>query len=150
MTCNNKNNGIRNVRLGGTAVEFALVAPIFFMVIFASVEFSRVAMIQNAVENAAFEGARRGIVPGGNAAICKSTTENLVDLAGIHAATVTVAPAIIDSTTTSVAVTVELPMSAENGFGISGFLRDKTMTKTVNLRVERDASTTTVPDPPAG
>ena len=48
---------------GSVCVEFAFVAPIFFLLVIGSIEFARVHMIQSAVENACFEGARRGIVP---------------------------------------------------------------------------------------
>ena len=46
-------------RRGATVVEMAVAAPIFFLVIFGLVEFSRMAMAQHALANVAREGARR-------------------------------------------------------------------------------------------
>ena len=123
--------------MGSVAVEFALVAPIFFLILFASIEFARVHMIQSSVENACFEGARRGIIPGANSAICKSMTESLLDLAKVHDYTVTVTPANFDATTDEITVTAVVPLSAENGFGISGFLQGKAMSKTITLPREK-------------
>lgn len=47
-----------NFRTGGATVEMALVAPFIFMLIFASVEFSRMMMVRQALTNAAREGCR--------------------------------------------------------------------------------------------
>ncbi|MEM7455687.1 MAG: TadE/TadG family type IV pilus assembly protein [Planctomycetota bacterium] len=126
-------------RRASVAVEFALTAPVFFMMLFACVEFSRVSMIQHAVENAAFEGARKGIIPGGNSDNCRSTTLDLLSLAGVNEATVTVSPDVIDTNTDIVTVTVVLPMSADNGFGISGFLNGRDLEQSVSLRVEQSS-----------
>ena len=57
-------------RSGAALVEFALVAPIFFMFIFAIVEFGRLVMVQQAVANAAREGCRLA---------CLSTTTSAAD-----------------------------------------------------------------------
>ncbi len=54
-------------RSGASAVEFALCAPLLFLLVFAAWEFSRANMILNTMENAAYEGCRRGIVPGASA-----------------------------------------------------------------------------------
>src|SRR5690606_21432947 len=54
-------------RRGAALVEFALTAPLLFFILFASLEFARANMLRNTVEMAAYEGARRGIVPGATA-----------------------------------------------------------------------------------
>jgi Flp pilus assembly protein TadG len=127
----------RKNRRGSVAVEFALVAPIFFIMLFASIEFARVHMIQSSVENACFEGARRGIIPGATSAICKSTAESLLDLAKVKNYTVTVTPATIDPTTDEIVVTAVVPLSAQNGFGMSGFFQDRSMSKSITLPREQ-------------
>jgi hypothetical protein len=128
---------IRKNRRGGMAIEFALTAPIFFLMIFASIEFARVHMIQCAVENSAFEGARRGIIPGATANICKSTTENLLDEARLADYTVTVDPQSITPLTNEISVTVDVPITGENGFGITSFMGGRTMSKTIILPREQ-------------
>lgn len=123
-------------RRGALTVEFALTAPIFFLVVFAGIEFARIHMIQNAMENAAFEGARRGIVPGATATDCELVTTNQIEIIGLNDVTVTVDPAIIDATAESVTVEVQVPITAANGFGLSGFMSGKTMSKSVTMPIE--------------
>lgn len=120
-------------RRGATAVEFAMVAPIFFMVIFASMEFASVHITQCAMENAAFEGARKGIVPGATSAACKSAAEGLMDGAGLHEYTVTVTPTTITPLTDVVKVEVSVPMTANNKFCLSAFFHNQTLVKTIEL-----------------
>ncbi|MCH8311023.1 MAG: pilus assembly protein, partial [Chloroflexi bacterium] len=50
-------------RRGATAVEFAMVAPILFVFIFALIEFGRIVMVQHTVVNAAREGCRIASLP---------------------------------------------------------------------------------------
>ena len=47
-----------------------------FLFMFAGMEFSRANMIRNVIENAAFEGARQGVVPGADAADCAPPPSN--------------------------------------------------------------------------
>ncbi|MFK7768353.1 MAG: TadE/TadG family type IV pilus assembly protein [Mariniblastus sp.] len=117
------------------AIEFAMVAPIFFSLIFACIEFTRVHTIQAAVENACFEGARRGIVPGAATHVCKATTESLLDVL-IKDFTVTVTPSTIDVTTDEVTVTASVPLNAGNGFGLTGLFQESSLTKSITMKRE--------------
>lgn len=45
-------------RRGTAAVEFALVAPVFFLLVFGLIELGRMVMVQQALTNAAREGCR--------------------------------------------------------------------------------------------
>lgn len=58
--CNRKK---RTTRSGVAAVEFALVAPIFFLLVFGVIEFGRMMMVQQSLTNAAREGSRVAILP---------------------------------------------------------------------------------------
>lgn len=58
----------RSGSAGQTLVEFALVAPIFFALMFGMVDLGRVIWANNAIANGAREGARFAIVHGGSAA----------------------------------------------------------------------------------
>ena len=51
---------------GQAMVEFALVAPIFFLLLFSIIDFGRAVYYIQALNNAAREGARYAIVHGGN------------------------------------------------------------------------------------
>jgi Flp pilus assembly protein TadG len=128
-------------RRGATAVEFALTAPIFFVILFAGIEFSRAHMIRSSIENAAFEGARKGIVSGVTATQCKTTTESLLEISLVKDYQVTVSPPVLDASVDIVSVTVSVPLTTENGFRLTGFLKNNTFTKTIELPREGTAAT---------
>ena len=120
-------------RFGGVAVEFAMVAPIFFLVLFGGIEFASIHVTQCAIENAAFEGVRHGIVPGATADGCQERAEAILDATRIQVYDVTVEPSVIDATTDEVSVTISVPMTPENKFGLAAFLRGGDLTKTITL-----------------
>ncbi|MGA2620914.1 MAG: TadE/TadG family type IV pilus assembly protein [Thermoguttaceae bacterium] len=108
-----------NQRKGTAAVEFALVAPLVFLLFFAAFEFARMSMIQDGLDLAACEGARRCIVPG-------ATSQNGIDQANtvlntlcIRGATITVTPTTITSSTPS--VTVEIQASLDSNAWVTPF-----------------------------
>lgn len=96
----------RQNRRGTYTVEFAICASVLFMTIFAVFEFSRFTFIRQAVDQAAYEAARVGIVPGASNADIQLRADSLLAAAGIRNATVAITPALIDDTTTEVAVEI--------------------------------------------
>jgi Flp pilus assembly protein TadG len=72
---------------GTSLVEFAFVAPVFFMLLFGIIEFSVILFDKATITNASREGARTGIlfrdgdrsVGGANLAAEKTLIENVVD-----------------------------------------------------------------------
>jgi hypothetical protein len=57
-------------RRGQSLVEFALVAPVFFLVLFAIIEAGRFMFYYETLNNATREGARYAIVNGANSLVC--------------------------------------------------------------------------------
>jgi len=51
-------------RRGAQAVEFAIVAPLFFLFVFAIIDIGRSMMVVSLLNNAARTGARVGVIPG--------------------------------------------------------------------------------------
>jgi hypothetical protein len=62
----------RRATAGQAMVEFALVAPIFFLILFGIVEAGRFMLYYQALNNATREGARYAIVNGANTLGCPS------------------------------------------------------------------------------
>lgn len=58
----------KTTRLGQAMVEFALVAPVFFLLLFAIIEGGRFVFYYEALNSATREGARYAIIHGSNAA----------------------------------------------------------------------------------
>jgi len=73
-------------------VEFAVVAPLFFLLIFTMVEVGRMMMVQQILTNACREGARRGILEQTTAAEVETVVADYLANTSISGATVTVSP----------------------------------------------------------
>jgi Flp pilus assembly protein TadG len=52
----------RRNRRGAAVVEFAIVAPVFFILVFGMIEYGRMVMVQQILTNATREGARYAVV----------------------------------------------------------------------------------------
>ncbi len=120
-------------RHGVTTVEFAFVISALVMVIFAGLEFARVNIIRNTIENAAYEGARVGMVPGATNLECTAAAQAYLDLIGIQNSTVTTLPNTIDDNTTDVTVTVSVPMDIQNGYVFPTYFIGDTLGASITL-----------------
>lgn len=85
-----KNNARVN-RNGATAVEFAMIAPILFLTLFACIEFGRIMLVQSFVEQSAFESARNVAVVGATKSEAEAIAKQELSVLGITP-TVTVEP----------------------------------------------------------
>lgn len=119
-------------RRGVTLVEFALVAPALFLFIFACFEFAQASMIRNAVGNAAYEGARRVVIPGATAAQGISAAQSVLSFSGVSNSTVTINPSTLTDATTDVTVTVSVSFT-NNSWTTPWFLGSATMTRSCTL-----------------
>ena len=133
----------RRPRTAAVVTEFAICAPLLFLFFFASLEFSRVNMIRQSVENAVYEGARRGIVPGATADNCRDSAQVILNSISARDATITVAPSVITKDTPEVTVTVAIPVDS-NSWVTPLFFAGKTITGSMTLRRER-SETSSVP-----
>ena len=66
----------RKKRRGATAVEFALVAPVFILLILGMIEFGRMVMVQQLLTNASREGARQAVLDGSTVTQIKTVIED--------------------------------------------------------------------------
>ncbi len=82
----------RRNRLGVAAVEFAVIAPVFFLLILGMIEFGRMVMVQQVITNASREGARIAVLDGTTGSEVLVAVDNYLSSARIGGATVTVDP----------------------------------------------------------
>ncbi|MEZ6136862.1 MAG: pilus assembly protein [Pirellulaceae bacterium] len=99
----------RAMRSGAVAVEFAMMAPLMFFLLFGALELSHANMVYNSTEAAAYEGARQGIVPGATAADCINAAQGVLDITGVSNATIEVTPADLSIDTATVEVRIRVP-----------------------------------------
>ncbi len=120
-------------------VEMAFVAPIFMMVLFAGLEFSRVCMIRNAANNAAYQAARQIIVPGATIADAQAEAARLLNVLGVQVFTLTVNPSTITPATTQITVSIAIP-AKDNGWMSAMFSKNLTIRAGSTLFTERESS----------
>jgi len=123
-------------RHGALTVEFALVVPLLFFFFFAQLEFSRANMIRNVITTACYEGARAGVVPGSNADQIRDAAQNILSIAGVTTSEITVTPSVVTTETTSVTVSIDVPLN-ENSWIVPHFFLDRTFSDSVTLDRER-------------
>jgi Flp pilus assembly protein TadG len=122
-------------RRGAVAVEFAMTAGLVFFFFFAALEFSRVAMIRGTVDNAIYEGARAGIIPGATVDDVENRTNSVLATAMIRNAKVKVSPEPIKVSSKTVRVSVEVPLNG-NGFSPAVFFRGRKIERTIQMNRE--------------
>jgi Flp pilus assembly protein TadG len=115
-------------RPGAAAVEFAFVAPVFFVFVLGVIEIGRGIMVQHLMLNAARQGCRVGILPSnGNTEITNAVT-NALTPSGITSDTiaVTVNDNVLDAnkatTGQDITVQVSVPVSSVTWVPLTQYL----------------------------
>lgn len=79
-------------RTGAAAVEFAIVAPLFFMMVLGCIEIGRALMVQQVLVNASRVGAREAATLNGTSSSAKSAAETYASGASVPGTNATVSP----------------------------------------------------------
>lgn len=133
---NKKLSSRKFCRHGATAVEFAIVAPIFFLLLLSSFEFSRLNVIRHTADNAAYEAARNAMVPGATATEAIAKANSILRVVGTRGARVTINPTTLGPDVDSINVRIDIPIS-QNGWIVPRFTRSSILTAQSTLRTER-------------
>jgi Flp pilus assembly protein TadG len=128
----------RRKRRGASVVEFAIVSPVFFLLVFGMIEYGRMVMVQQVLTNAAREGARIGVMDGATQTSVTSAVNNYLTAAQISGATTTVSPNPPSSAAygASVTVTVSVGFNQVSWLPSPMFLGGRTLTATSVMRRE--------------
>ena len=124
-------------RSGAAMVEFAIMAPIFFLIVFASFEFIRLNMIRNLVQDAAYFACRDAIVPGATEEEAAAVANKLLGFMNTKGATVVVNNGNpLNNASEEVTVTITVPV-ADNSFLIPTFSEGMVFSATATMATER-------------
>lgn len=128
----------RRNRRGAAVVEFAVVAPVFIMLVFGMIEYGRMVMVQQLLTNASREGARVGVLDGATTASVQTAVTTYLTNASVSGATVTVNPNPPSSAGygAPVTVTVSIPFSQVSWIPTPMFLSGQTLTASSVMRRE--------------
>jgi Flp pilus assembly protein TadG len=123
-------------RQGTTIVEFAIVAPIFFLVLMASFEFIRINTIRNAANNVAYAMSRQAMVSGADATNIEANNQGILQALGVRNHTITFTPAVIAADTDRVTVEICIPLG-DNGWIVPRFTGNRDLVAGSTLFAER-------------
>jgi Flp pilus assembly protein TadG len=124
-------------RRGASAVEFALVAPLFFMLVFGCIEFGRALMVQQILTNASRVGARQAITLNANESDVISTATNYATSTSVAGVSVAVTPSLSAALAGDmVSVTVSVPFSSVSWIPAPWFMGGTTLDATSVMRKE--------------
>jgi Flp pilus assembly protein TadG len=101
-------------RRGVTAVEFAVVAPVFFALVLGIIEFARAMMVQELLTNAAQQGARTGALTNAQTSDVTTTVNTCLSNAGVSGASTTVSPSPPSSASPGQDITVTVTIGYGN------------------------------------
>jgi Flp pilus assembly protein TadG len=132
----NRHQCQRRQRRAAAAVEFAIVAPLLFLLILTMFEFSRLQVIRHTGDNAAYEAARKAMVPGATAAEAVAEANRIMRTIGARGVQVNVTPGRIDAATRTVTVEVQTRLD-QNALVAPRFTRGATLRSTSTLLTER-------------
>lgn len=103
-------------RRGAAMVEFAVVAPIFFLIVFGVIEFGRGLMVQQLLTNAARNGARTAILGNSSTSSIQASVKAELKKLGLSTTNTTVNVQVNDATspglTTATASGTEITVQA--------------------------------------
>lgn len=124
-------------RRGVATVEFAIVAPLFFLLVLGSIELGRALMVQQILTNASRVGARDAVTLSGTSSSAVTAATNFANGASVGGVNVAVSP---NPSTASagdmISVTVTVPYNNVTWVPAPWFMGDKVLTATSVMRKE--------------
>lgn len=118
-------------RRGALTVEFAIIAPVIFLLFLGGLEMTSLNFVRQTAGNASYEGARKVIIPGGTAAQAQTEALRLMNSLGVGNG----ASVAVTETTEQVTVTVSVP-AANNSWGLVRFCGGLTLRQSCTLTRE--------------
>jgi Flp pilus assembly protein TadG len=129
-------------RHGTTAVEFAFVGPIVFLLFFGVIELGRGLMVVHLLNNAARIGCRAGVIEGTSTTSITNRVKRSLTGVGISPETVNVqvndgaTDASASKAGDEITVTASIPMSSVTWLPFQSYLNGKTLSGQYTLRRE--------------
>ncbi len=128
-------------RAGASAVEMALVVPIFVTLLLGQIESSRLGMVAQLITTAAREGCRVAILPGAQQSDVQNRVTAVLSGSGISVGTVTpTCPSGYTWNTapggTPITVSLSVPFSQVSWLGTPFFLNGATVSASATLSSE--------------
>jgi Flp pilus assembly protein TadG len=128
---------LRRRRRGAAAVEFAIVLPVFVILVFGMIEYGRMVMVQQVITNASREGARRAVLDGATTSAVQTSVTTYLTNASISGGSTAVSPdPSAAASGDPITVTVSIPFSSVSWLPSPMYLGGKTLTASTTMRRE--------------
>jgi Flp pilus assembly protein TadG len=125
------------VRRGAAATEFAIVAPIFFLMIIGFLEFGRALMVQQVLINASRVGARQAITTSATASAVETAVKDYAAGVAVPGVDVTITPNPSTAPPgTAINVTTSVDFNEVSWMASPWFLGGKTLRASSEMRKE--------------
>jgi len=115
-------------RHGALTVEFCLVVPIIFFLFFGALEITAINILRQSAGNAAYEAARKAVIPGGTAQDAENTATQMLTMLNCHHGS----SVSVSESQEKVSVTITVP-AAQNSWGMTKFVGNINITETCVL-----------------
>lgn len=125
-------------RDGAVLIEFAFVAPVFFVMVLGIFEFGRAMMVQTLLTSAAQQGARAGALNGAQLADVTSAVNSYLSGGGVHGASTSCSPSPPSNAApgTDITVTVSVPYTSVSWIPAPKYLKTATLSSTAIVQRE--------------
>ena len=124
-------------RRGVAAVEFAIVAPIFFMLVIGMIEIGRATMVQQVLVNASRVGARKAVTTTSTQQGVIDEVTNYANSVGVHGVSVTCTPNPATAAAgTAITVNTSVAYSNVSWLRVSRFMNGRTLAASSVMRKE--------------
>ena len=125
-------------RLGAVTAEFAIIAPVFIIIVFGILEYGRMVMVQQIITNASREGARTAALDGATTAEVEGIVNEFLEDASVTGASVAVSPDPPSSAAFGdpVSVTISIPFADVSWLPLPAYLNENTLSAATTMRRE--------------
>ncbi len=124
-------------RRGAAVAEFAIVAPVFFLMVIGFIEFGRALMVEQVLVNASRVGARMASTTGSTTSAVQSAVTDYATSVAVPGVSVTVSPDPASAAAgATITVTASVPFSNVSWMSAPWFLGSKTLTANSEMRKE--------------
>lgn len=127
----------RATRMGVAATEFAIIAPVFLLLVIGIIELGRALMVQQVLINASRVGARQAITLGATSGEVQTAVQEYAASVAVPGVTVSVTPSPASATAGSpILVTASVPYSDVSWLPAPWFLGGTTLQASSQMRKE--------------
>jgi Flp pilus assembly protein TadG len=138
MICSIRGRSTKKLRRRGiAATEFAIVAPVFFLMVIGFIEIGRALMVQQVLINASRVGARMASTTGSTSSGVQSAVQDYTTSVAVPGVTVAVSPNPATAASgTVITVTTSVGFNSVSWMSSPWFMGGKTLTSTSKMRKE--------------